>query len=136
MRRQPVHTVPAHLGALALACAGALVPAQAGAAGEAPAPAASAAAYREVDARVLYALNCLGCHPAPAGGTDNSRYSRVVEGEFAQTPAGRVFFMRMPPSGQPLAPATRAQLRDELDRWKRACPVLLRASTWNLSNLQ
>lgn len=125
MRREPARIAPACLGALALACAGALVPVQALAAG-----------YREVDARVLYALNCLGCHPAPAGGTDNSRYSHVVEGEFAQTPAGRVFFMRMPPSGQPMAPAARAQLRDELDRWKRACPVLLRASTWNLSNLQ
>lgn len=133
-RRSPVRAV--RTGAFTLACAAALVPAHARPAADQPGPAAGTPAYREVDARVLYALNCLGCHPAPAGGTHNSRYSRVVEGEFAQTPGGRVFFMRMPPTAQPLTAAAKAQLRDELDRWKRACPVLLRASSWNLSNLR
>ncbi len=123
------------LGWALLATAGALALAP-GALVRADAATPARADHRAADPRVLYALNCLGCHPAPLGGTENSRYSRFVEGEFAQTPAGRQFFMRMPPTSQAMTPAQRARLMHEVDNWKRACPVLLRGSTWNLSNLQ
>lgn len=97
---------------------------------------ATAGEGRMPDGRVLYALNCLGCHPVPVAGSDNSRLSRTVEGEFAQTPSGRMFFMRMPALHLPLAQAENEKLLAEVSNWKRACPLLLGATSWSRSNLK
>jgi len=98
--------------------------------------AASAVERKVPDGRVLYALNCLGCHPMPEGGSDNSRLSRTVEGEFAQTPSGRVFFMRMPAMDRPLAQSENEKLLEEVNNWKRACPLLLGSTSWSRSNIK
>jgi hypothetical protein len=108
---------------LALACA---VAAGAAPAGERKLP----------DGRVLYALNCLGCHPMPDAGSDNSRFSSTVEGEFAQTPPGRMFFMRMPALYRPLSRLENEKLLAEVNNWKRACPLLLGSTSWSRSNLK
>ncbi|HCX33736.1 MAG TPA: hypothetical protein DHV08_09330 [Rhodocyclaceae bacterium] len=83
------------------------------------------------DGRVLYLLNCAGCHPLPDplppqfGGGE-------LAGEFAQLPAGRVFFMRIPAAGpERLSAAENERLIAEVRNWRKHCPVIGSGTPWN-----
>lgn len=72
-------------------------------------------------AATLYALNCMGCHPAPK----NREHDRgPLRGEFFHSNMGRNFFIRMPPEGQRLTAAQEARLLEEVLTWKRACAAI------------
>ena len=90
---------------------------------------AAGAASAESGGRLLYYLNCMGCHPMPE--RDHGAFggeARFV-GAFYQTEAGRRFFVRMPPLGSPpLSAGDDALLVDEITTWKGAC-LALTAST-------
>lgn len=65
-------------------------------------------------ARVVYALNCLGCHPVPEGASTTHSSARPA-GEFVQLPLGRQFFMRLPSAdGHPLSAEDDARLIAEI----------------------
>lgn len=89
-------------------------------------------AHAEAGGRLLYYLNCLGCHPQPAhdpGDFDSPGAALRPVGGFYQTEAGRRFFIRLPPAGSPPLSAEDEQLlRDEIFNWKSAC-FALTAST-------
>lgn len=83
----------------------------------------------ESGARLLYYLNCLGCHPMPAH--DPGEFDGRVRyiGGFYQTEAGRRFFIRLPAAGSsPLNAADERLLIEEILAWKSAC-FALTAST-------
>ena len=90
---------------------------------------AAGAASAESGGRLLYYLNCLGCHPMPARDPGAFGGEARFVGAFYQTEAGRRFFVRMPPAGSPpLSPGDDALLVDEITTWKGAC-LALTAST-------
>ncbi|MBK6324246.1 hypothetical protein [Candidatus Aalborgicola defluviihabitans] len=79
-------------------------------------------------ARVVYALNCLGCHPVPEGASTTHSSARPA-GEFVQLPLGRQFFMRLPSAdGHPLSAEDDARLIAEILNWRRSCTAVLRSS--------
>lgn len=89
------------------------------------------------DGRLLYILNCMGCHPTPEGLAPASGMTHGIVGEFAQTPKGRIFFMRVPGMDQPpLNEKDNEKLIAEILNWKKACPLLLSHTPWNNSNLK
>lgn len=77
--------------------------------------------------RVIYHLNCGGCHPVPEDTT--AVPGGRPAGEFAQLAQGRQFFMRLPPAdGRSLPTEEDARLVEEVLNWKKACPVLLQSA--------
>ncbi|MCD6672921.1 MAG: hypothetical protein LT106_08695 [Burkholderiaceae bacterium] len=72
-------------------------------------------------AATLYALNCMGCHPAPK---TREHDAGPLRGEFFHTDKGRSFFIRMPVDGRRLTAAEEARLLDEVFTWKRACAAI------------
>lgn len=74
-------------------------------------------------AATLYALNCLGCHFPP----DEIRLDeQALVGQFDQSAAGRVFFIRIPaPGAKPLRKDQESLLLREVLTWKRSCTVIL-----------
>lgn len=73
-------------------------------------------------AATLYALNCRGCHLPP----DELRLNAPkLTGQFAQTDAGRMFFIELPPPGAKLTPDQNARLWREILTWKTSCHVIL-----------
>ncbi|HLT27131.1 MAG TPA: hypothetical protein VK047_10615 [Zeimonas sp.] len=83
----------------------------------------SAAQERAVgsSAATLYALNCMGCHPAPK----TREHDRgPLRGEFYHSNLGRNFFIRMPPEGRQLTAIEEARLLEEVLTWKRACAAI------------
>ncbi len=91
--------------------------------------ACAGSAAAESGGRLLYYLNCLGCHPMPAHDPgDFDGHDRYVGG-FYQTEAGRRFFIRLPPAGSPPLNALDERLLvEEIHAWKSAC-FALTAST-------
>ncbi len=88
-----------------------------------------AAQAGESGGRLLYFLNCSGCHPMPDRDPGALGGAPAYVGGFYQTETGRRFFIRMPPAGSPpLGAAEDARLVDEILTWKRAC-LALTAST-------
>lgn len=86
-------------------------------------------AAAESGGRLLYYLNCLGCHPMPAH--DPGEFDGHVRyiGSFYQTEIGRRFYIRLPaPGSPPLNAADERLLREEILTWKSAC-FALTAST-------
>jgi len=73
-------------------------------------------------AATLYALNCRGCHLPPEA--DRTTAPRRI-GQFAQTEAGRVFFIELPDPAVRLTRAEDARLLREILDWKRSCYVIL-----------
>lgn len=72
-------------------------------------------------AATLYALNCMGCHPAPK----TREHDRgPLRGEFFHSNMGRNFFIRMPAEGQRLTATEEARLLEEVLTWKRACAAI------------
>lgn len=72
-------------------------------------------------AATLYALNCMGCHPAPR----TREHDRgPLRGEFFHSEMGRNFFIRMPSEGRRLTTTEEAQLLEEVLTWKRACAAI------------
>lgn len=81
------------------------------------------AAMAGQSAATLYALNCMGCHFAP---DDGSPDAPLGVGQFAQTDAGRVFFMRIPAGGgKPLSADQEQRLLREVLSWKKSCTVII-----------
>lgn len=79
---------------------------------------------RAESGRLLYHLNCIGCHPQPERDPGFGAPLRPVGG-FYQTEAGRRFFIRLPPvSAGPMSASDEALLLDELLTWKNACLAL------------
>jgi len=72
-------------------------------------------------AATLYALNCMGCHPAPK---TREHDAGPLRGEFFHNDKGRNFFIRMPADGQRLSAAQEARLLEELLTWKRGCAAI------------
>ncbi len=73
-------------------------------------------------AATMYALNCMGCHPAPK---TREHDQGPLRGEFYHSHRGRNFFIRMPQHGQQLGAAEEARLLDEILTWKRSCAAIL-----------
>lgn len=74
-------------------------------------------------AATVYALNCMGCHFPP---DEMTREAPAMVGQFAQTESGRVFFIRIPPSGgKSLDKDQEARLLREILNWKKSCSVIL-----------
>lgn len=74
-------------------------------------------------AATLYALNCMGCHMAPEGANSQAQ---PLRGQFAQSDAGRVFFISVQAGGErPLTAQEDARLLEEILAWKRSCSVIL-----------
>lgn len=73
-------------------------------------------------AATMYALNCMGCHPAPK---TREHDQGALRGEFYHSHRGRNFFIRMPQHGQQLSPAEEARLLEEILTWKRSCAAIL-----------
>lgn len=72
-------------------------------------------------AATLYALNCMGCHPAPR----TREHDRgPLRGEFFHSEMGRNFFIRMPSEGRRLTTTEEAHLLEEVLTWKRACAAI------------
>ncbi len=83
-----------------------------------------ASPVRAESARMLYYLNCIGCHPLPPTDPALGAPKRPV-GAFYQTEAGRRFFIRVPPrSSVAMSASDEALLLDELLTWKNACLAL------------
>ncbi len=86
-------------------------------------------AAAESGGRLLYYLNCLGCHPMPAQDSGDFDGQARYVGAFYQTEAGRRFFIRLPAAGSPpLNAADERLLQEEILAWKGAC-FALTAST-------
>lgn len=86
-------------------------------------------AVAESGGRLLYYLNCLGCHPMPAQDSGDFDGQTRYVGAFYQTEAGRRFFIRLPAAGSPpLNSADERLLQEEILAWKGAC-FALTAST-------
>lgn len=86
-------------------------------------------AAAESGGRLLYSLNCLGCHPMPERDPGDFDGQARHVGAFYQTEAGRRFFIRLPaPGSPPLNAAAERLLQDEIVAWKGAC-FALTAST-------
>lgn len=83
---------------------------------------APVAAMAGQSAATLYALNCMGCHFAP---DDSSPDAPQAVGQFAQTDAGRVFFIRIPAGGKPLSADQEQRLLREVLNWKKSCTVII-----------
>lgn len=74
-------------------------------------------------AATLYALNCMGCHFPPE---EIRRAAPLLTGQFAQTEAGRVFFIRVPATGdKPLGKEQEERLLREVLNWKKSCQVII-----------
>lgn len=74
-------------------------------------------------AATLYALNCMGCHLPPEAA---KRQAQPLRGQFAQSEAGRIFFINVPAGGKrPLTAQEDARLMEEILAWKRSCSVIL-----------
>ena len=77
-------------------------------------------------AATLYALNCMGCHLPPAHARPGAL---PLGGQFAQSDAGRVFFISVRVDGERALTAQEdARLLDEIFAWKRSCSVILQAA--------
>ncbi|MBI2313804.1 MAG: hypothetical protein HYU77_15000 [Betaproteobacteria bacterium] len=88
-----------------------------------------AAPVRGESGRLLYFLNCMGCHPIPEGAGGFSPRGIRPAGEFVQRPGGRQFFIRIPPAdGRALGAEENARLVEEIVNWKKACPLLLQSA--------
>lgn len=86
-------------------------------------------AAAESGGRLLYYLNCLGCHPMPAQDPGDFDSQTRYIGAFHQTENGRRFFIRLPAAGSPrLSAADERLLQEEIHAWKSAC-FALTAST-------
>ncbi|MCD6681813.1 MAG: hypothetical protein LT102_14400 [Burkholderiaceae bacterium] len=72
-------------------------------------------------AATLYALNCMGCHPAPK---TREHDAGPLRGEFFHNDKGRNFFIRMPADGRHLSAAQEARLLEEVLTWKRGCAAI------------
>ncbi|MCO5102175.1 MAG: hypothetical protein M9885_15000 [Burkholderiaceae bacterium] len=72
-------------------------------------------------AATLYALNCMGCHPAPK---TRAYDAGPLRGEFFHNDKGRNFFIRMPAEGRALSTAEEARLLEEVLTWKRGCAAI------------
>ncbi len=72
-------------------------------------------------AATLYALNCMGCHPAPR---TREHDAGPLRGEFFHSDKGRNFFIRMPAEGRRLTGVEEARLLEEVLTWKRACAAI------------
>jgi len=72
-------------------------------------------------AATLYALNCMGCHPAPK---TRAYDAGPLRGEFFHNDKGRNFFIRMPADGRALSAAEEARLLEEVLTWKRGCAAI------------
>lgn len=72
-------------------------------------------------AATLYALNCMGCHPAPR---TREHDAGPLRGEFFHNDKGRNFFIRMPADGRRLTGVEEARLLEEVLTWKRACAAI------------
>lgn len=72
-------------------------------------------------AATLYALNCMGCHPAPK---TRERDAGPLRAEFFHTDKGRNFFIRMPAEDRRLSAAEEAHLLEEVLTWKRGCAAI------------
>ncbi len=72
-------------------------------------------------AATLYALNCMGCHPAPMA---RAYDAGPLRGEFFHNDKGRNFFIRMPADGRRLSAAQEARLLEEVLTWKRGCAAI------------
>ncbi len=72
-------------------------------------------------AATLYALNCMGCHPAPK---TRAYDAGPLRGEFFHNDKGRNFFIRMPADGHALSAAQEARLLEEVLTWKRGCAAI------------
>jgi len=74
-------------------------------------------------AATLYVLNCMGCHLPPE---EIRRQAPLLVGQFAQTEAGRVFFIRLPdPGASRLSRQDDERLMREILTWKTSCHVIL-----------
>ncbi len=78
--------------------------------------------------RLMYQLNCLGCHPMPAQDLGAFGGDAPHAGAFYQTDSGRRFFIRMPAPGAPWTTEQDAAVRDEIDTWRRICPAMKSAA--------
>lgn len=78
--------------------------------------------------RLMYQLNCLGCHPMPAQDVGAFGGEAPHAGAFYQTDSGRRFFIRMPAPHAPWTTGQDARLRDEIDTWRRICPAMKSAA--------
>lgn len=82
---------------------------------------AATPAARGSSAATLYALNCMGCHPAPK---TREHDAGPLRGEFFHSDQGRNFFIRMPAGERRLSAAEDARLLEEVLVWKRACAAI------------
>lgn len=85
-------------------------------------------AWAAGEGRLIYQLNCLGCHPMPARDLGAFGGEAPHAGAFYQTESGRRFFIRMPAPGAPWTTEQDALLRDEIDTWRRICPAMKSAA--------
>lgn len=79
-------------------------------------------AWGAQSAATMYALNCMGCHPAPQ---DRQREAGPLRGEFFHSTRGRNFFVRMPAPGRSLSATEDARLLEEILTWKRSCAAII-----------
>jgi hypothetical protein len=73
--------------------------------------------------RLLYVLNCMGCHPV-AEDDGTGFHSAGYRAQFTQAPKKRGFFIRLPAADTALSPQENRELVAEVLSWARACPQL------------